>query len=384
MTSELDSLPCGHLVMDERCRVLACNAALARLAGVSAEDLRGARFDSLFTPGSRLFLQTHILPTLHADGELTEIQLSLRPRAGVDVPVLMNAVRHRRGDETRIEVVIVAMTIRARFENELVLARQAAERSERDRQQAVTELVRLRKQESLSLLAAGVAHDFNNLFCVIRGNAELVALSLAASDPARPLLAEVEAATLAASGLTAKMLAYAGAATFAFQPLGLDELLDELRSERTSASAPPPRVRWDFVRGAISLTGDRAQLRLLVEALLVNAEEASAGRTPQIRVKCRVTPLGADQLTSFVSREPRPAGGYVVLEVSDQGHGMDAAVRDRLFEPFFSTKGMGRGLGLAFVLGIVEAHRGAIQVISAPGVGTTVTVALPVRAGVTP
>jgi sigma-B regulation protein RsbU (phosphoserine phosphatase) len=113
---DLDDAPCGYLRFDERGTILHCNAGLARLVGRSVESLIGARIERLFGVPGRIFLLTHVMPTLCGTGETRELQLDLRTEAGRDVPVLWNAVM-RPGPEPRvIDVVVVEMAQRAEYE----------------------------------------------------------------------------------------------------------------------------------------------------------------------------------------------------------------------------------------------------------------------------
>jgi signal transduction histidine kinase len=136
-------------------------------------------------------------------------------------------------------------------------------------------------------------------------------------------------------------------------------------------------VAWPAAPTGARLRGDRVRLRRLLQSVITNAAESLRSVTAPIGIGTGTRAFSADELRAFRGFAPLPAGPYVTLEVRDEGRGMDAATRERLFEPFYSTKGVGRGLGLASALGIVRAHAGGIRVTSAPGVGTTVTIVLP-------
>jgi signal transduction histidine kinase len=377
----LDDAPCGHLVLDARRRIVRCNAALARLVRRERGELEGERFDALFSPPSRLFLQTHIFPTLQADGAIEEVQVTIRPREGDDVPVLINGSRCELkgigGEEgSGYAIVVFAISKRASFEAELLLAKKAAEQAQLERERAVEEIVRLRKHESLSLLAAGVAHDFNNLLCAIMGNAQLVSLGLPASHEARPLLAEIEQATSTAATLTGRMLAFAGALHLSMGRVRLPEVALECIEGRAEWRR---RVRVAPMDAAVlePIRGDRAQLAHLVQIVVSNAIEASADDAPPIEFAITHAEWARHELERFAIRGECAPGDYVRLEIVDRGHGMTAETRQRAFEPFYSTRAVGRGLGLSTAMGIVCAHRGAIELTSAPGLGTTATILLP-------
>ena len=379
MSADLNEVPCGYLRFDERGTILRCNAGLAQLVGRSVESLVGARIELLFGVPGRIFFLTHVMPTLCGTGETRELQLDLRTEAGRDVPVLWNAVM-RPGPETRvIDVVVVEMAQRAEYEAELLRARRAADEARRERERAAEQIVQLRKFESLSSLAGGIAHDFNNLLCVVLGNAQLLQDEFVPNHPARPLLSAVEEAARCAAELSGQMLAYSGRALLVVSPLSLDAVLEELRPAIAASLPGPTRITWQLAGDGATIDGDRDQLRRLISSLLQNAVDALSRPDAEIVVRSSTRTLDADALAQCHPGGATVPGAYAVVEVVDPGHGIAPESRGRLFEPFFSTKAVGRGLGLAAALGITRAHRGAIRIESAVGLGTTVTVALPRR-----
>jgi two-component system cell cycle sensor histidine kinase/response regulator CckA len=370
--------PCGHLRLDEAGRILRCNAWLAEVVGRGPGELEGERVETLLTPPARVFLHTHVMPTLRAIGSIDEVYLDLRAAAGASVPTLWNAIVCGEVGARITDVAVMVVRQRAQFERALVAARKAAEDARRDEARAVAEVVQLRKLESLATLAGGVAHDFNNLLCAIAGNVELMRGALPAAHPASEWLADTEQATRRATELAAKMLSYSGRARFAFAPVALDALLERRAAELTARAPEGVGLAVDVGPG-VTVDGDARQLELLVGSLVENAFEATAPGGEPVAVRLRAEQLDEAALGRFHVGGKAAPGRYAVLAVVDRGCGMAAAARDQLFEPFCSTKGAGRGLGLATSLGVVRAHRGAIRVESAVGLGTTVTVALPVR-----
>jgi signal transduction histidine kinase len=373
LSDALDAAPCGHLVLDARNRVLRCNAALCAMVTRDRGAVVGQRFDGLFSPPSRLFLQTHVFPTLRAEGRVEEIHLTVRRADGADLPVLLNAVCREGGEA---EVVLVTTVHRTRFERELVMARHAAERAREDRDRAVAELVRARKQESLLLLARGVAHDFNNLLCAVLGNAEFVGLSLPAQHRARQPLEELVEAAQQAARVSARLLNYAGATRFALTTHRAADLAAHLERAARSDATPGAAVLWVLEDPDVRVNVDLDAMTSMLGALLQNAREASPAGEP-ITVRLRAVAAREGGATRWPVDVLRHDGPYLELSVIDRGVGMDASTRERLFDPFFSTKAVGRGLGLAMASGIVRAHGGAVCVESAPGLGATARVLLP-------
>jgi PAS domain S-box-containing protein len=235
-------------------------------------------------------------------------------------------------------------------------------------------MVDAQRAESLGVLAGGLAHDFNNLLVAVLGNADLALREIAEGKLSRAAVENIRLAGLRAAELTDQLLAYAGrggTGTTRVEPsLVVEELL------RIIAPSIPADVKVSVdIPSKLAVRADPAQLRQVLLNLVNNARDALIGRGGAITVRA-----SSDHLTG----EPHPhdtlsapAGSYVVLEVEDDGPGMDSETRRHVFEPFFTTKQRGHGLGLAAVLGIVRAHGGGIRVISSYGTGAKFQVLWP-------
>ena len=220
-----------------------------------------------------------------------------------------------------------------------------------------------RKEESVSTLAAGVAHDFNNLLVSVLGNASLAQEFLPADNPAAGLLDGIIKAGEKAAVLTRQMLAYSGQGRFLVEAVDLSEMAAEAGAAMRESVPGNVALRLDLQTELPTVQADRRQMRQVFANLVLNAAEAMGNAGGEVMVKTGV--------------EDVDTAPYVKLEVRDTGCGMDEATKARIFEPFFSTKFTGRGLGLAAVAGIVRGHKGAIRVESAPGGGACFTVLLP-------
>lgn len=291
-------------------------------------------------------------------GQETVCQAAVGPRT---FEVLARPIR---GRESRIEGgigVAVDVTERTR----------ATEEKERLRER----LLQIQKLESLGILAGGIAHDFNNLLAGILGNAAAALAELPPGGEGRGALSDVIVGARRATELTQQMLAYAGRASSQPRSLDLSEQVRNLLAELQ------PGVRDRLVlrlEGALPpVRGDPDQLRQVLLALFANAREALDVKGGTISFSTRLVELGPAAGEGFAGGTVLPPGWYAQLEISDDGAGMDEPTRARAFDPFFSTKFAGRGLGLAAVLGIVRAHRGGVRVRSAPGAGTSVEILLP-------
>jgi two-component system, cell cycle sensor histidine kinase and response regulator CckA len=231
--------------------------------------------------------------------------------------------------------------------------------------------------ESLGALAGGIAHGFNNLLQVILGNVYLAEDCLPPESKARVRLGKITHAANQAADLALQMLAYAGKSHFVVRELDLEVLMGELSTLLGRATSKLARLSIDLAGDLPALNADSMQLRQIVLQLVTNASEAIGDEPGEVKVEIGAIECDRVFLDSFPGAAELPEGLYVSLKVSDTGCGMDEETQARVFEPFFSTKFPGRGLGLSAVLGNVQAHKGAIKVESEPGQGTKVVVLLP-------
>jgi PAS domain S-box-containing protein len=245
-----------------------------------------------------------------------------------------------------------------------------------ERKQAEERLLESAKLEGLGVLAGGIAHDFNNILTGILGNASLVLDTIPAGHENHTLLTEVVAAGERAADLTRQMLAFAGKGQFVIEPVDLSKAIQNM-AELLGATLPKGvRLSLKLANDLPPVHADAQQIQQLTFNLVINAGEAIGDRpgTVTISTGIRDFPEGAPPEPPFGSLYP---GRHVFAAVEDTGSGMDAATRARAFEPFFSTKFTGRGLGLAAAMGIARVHGGAIRVATRPGEGSRFEVLLP-------
>ena len=242
-------------------------------------------------------------------------------------------------------------------------------KAEQERQNLEAQLRQATKMEAIGRLAGGVAHDFNNILTGILGYAEMLERSLPEGHPARGYAAEIRGGGERAADLTGQLLAFARKQVIeprVIQPNGVvarsEKMLRRLIGEDVELRVLPGDNLWN-------VRADPTQLDQVLVNLAINARDAmpSGGR-----LLIETANVVLDGEAHRMGDEP-VSGEFVVLAVSDDGQGMDAETRDRIFEPFFSTKGPGQGtgLGLATVYGIVSQNDGVITVYSEPGHGTT-------------
>jgi len=233
------------------------------------------------------------------------------------------------------------------------------------------------RTRSLALLAQGVAHDFNNLLVVIMGSLELIRTDLPPDSPLEAVAQEGWDAARRAAHLTRQILTFSGSARSRVQDVLLNELVVESLGILRSTVPPEVEVTFQAAPGLAPVPGDPAQLQQMVTNLVTNAFDALEGRGGAVTVATAMGRFEEVPLKDAALAPSSTHGRFVSLEVRDTGEGMDAATMRHMFDPFFTTRFTGRGLGLAAVLGIVRGHGGAILVHSEPGEGTGVEVLLP-------
>lgn len=253
----------------------------------------------------------------------------------------------------------------------------AEERRELDRR-----LQEMQKLESLGVLAGGIAHDFNNLLTTILGNANLARMEVAPQSPVHPFLEQIEKTSLRAAELCRQMLAYSGKGKFVVQRVDLNALLREVTHLLEVSISKKAVLRFRLTEPLPPVIADATQMRQVVMNLVINASEAIGERSGVISLATGLIHTDKAYLEETCLPNELEEGEYVYLEVADTGVGMDELTKARVFEPFFSTKFTGRGLGLAAVHGIVRGHRGTIKVYSEAGRGSTFKVLLPAAEGV--
>jgi PAS domain S-box-containing protein len=335
------------------------NDAFRELLGYSREELaQGLLNWKAVTPPSDAALDRQAMESLKATGLCPPYEKNFLDRQGGLIPVLLGAALLRANPP---EGVAYAVDLRP-FKKLEERLRQA------------------QKMESLGMLAGGIAHDFNNLLTGILGNASLIQMRDTCDEPTRLLASRIEQAADSAADLTRQMLAYAGKGRFVIQPVNLSHVVHEMVPLLEISLSKKARLQIDCLQNIPLIETDLSQIRQILMNLIINASEALGDNVGDIRISTGVFDADAEYLShAHVATQATP-GRYVFIEVTDTGCGMSETTLSKIFEPFFSTKFVGRGLGLSAIAGIVRTHQGGIVVTSQPGRGTTFRVLLPARA----
>ena len=250
-------------------------------------------------------------------------------------------------------------------------------RAEEERRRLEGQMQHVQKLESLGVLAGGIAHDFNNLLVGILGQAGLALSELDPESALHDRITQIQRSAQHAADLTNQMLAYSGKGRFVLQSSDLSEIVGEMTHLLRAAVSKSAEIVLDLHQSLPAFEGDPVQIRQVIMNLITNASDAVGESGGTIVVQTGQMHASRAYLADAWIGADQPEGAYVFAEVQDTGCGMDAATLARIFDPFFSTKFTGRGLGLAAVLGIVRGHHGAIKIASQPGAGTTFRVLLP-------
>jgi two-component system cell cycle sensor histidine kinase/response regulator CckA len=336
---------------------------VARLTGYELEELAKLDWRKVVHPDD---LQS-ILDSAGAliDGELVEVPFRILTKSG-ETRWLESHSLAKRDEETGQMRAIGAI----RDVSDRKLASEQEERQHLHEREA-------QRLESLGVLAGGIAHDFNNLLAVIAGNVELAAGELTDPRALQQRLDRIRSATDYAVALTDQILTYAGRSSLDVSPIDFGTVVTGMLDLLRASVSPKCRIELSSGVDLPAIEGDETQIRQVIMNLVTNACESLGDAGGTITLRTGHMRADADYLADTHGTADPPEGDYVFIEVADAGPGVHADNHARVFEPFFSTKFSGRGLGLAAVHGIVHAHRGVIRLESEPGHGTRFRVLLP-------
>jgi two-component system, cell cycle sensor histidine kinase and response regulator CckA len=250
-------------------------------------------------------------------------------------------------------------------------------RAQEEMRQIQVQMSQSQRLESMGAMARGVAHDFNNMLMAMIGNADLALMDLTEDHPAHESVEQIHATALHASGLTNQMLSYAGKGRFTPESLDLNAVIRDMDQMLRAVLPKSTKLNFQLAEGLPPIKGDAGQMQQVVVNLVGNAGDAIGEVGGEVTVSTEAAEIDASFFAGTVVTETLPTGRYVAIEITDTGAGMTPEVVERAFEPFFTTRFIGRGLGLASVLGIVRGHDGAVRLESEPGLGTKVRVILP-------
>lgn len=363
LNSITQTAPMG--VMFVRNRVIEwCNDRLCQMLGYSREEIVGSSTRELYESWEEYErIGEELYKGLKGD-VMNWIETKWRAKNGEFIDIRINAaLRNPNNPEDGIVGGIIDIREQKKFEQEQEKMRER--------------MYQIQKVQSLETLAGGVAHDFNNLLMAMIGSAELALHELPEISTARDYLNSIIIAGKKGAELAQQMLSYAGRKKLLTNRVNVNKMVEEMSQIIKSSISKKVVLKLDLAEQIPLVEGDATQLSQVIMNLVINANEAIGEKSGLIIVRTSAVVCDSKYLDTLFLPGELKEGLYVVLEVVDTGCGMDEETKKHIFEPFYSTKFTGRGLGLASVLGTIKSHHGGIKLYSEKGKGTAFKIFLP-------
>ncbi len=315
---------------------------------------------------------------VHPDYRIMVTERMNRMSLGEHVPSVEEKLLRKNGEVFDAEVQGCPVIFQGK-QAFLVICRDSTADKKREHELAELrlQLEHAQRLESLGVLAGGIAHDFNNLLAAIMGNAELAALEIDADTKAAKFLRNVDEACDRASILCRQMLAYAGKGEFTMKPIELGAYLKGMEALLHATIGKKAIVDVEIEEGMPPVLVDPAQFQQVILNLIVNASDAIGDQEGEILIHVEQAQLKKRSLLRYHHGRAMEEGTYAPIRVKDNGCGMDEETQARIFDPFFSTKNTGHGLGLSAIMGIIQRHKGGLRVRSARGQGCEFEILIP-------
>ena len=346
----LDSMSEGILELTHDARIVYANPPAVSLIGEHQKNILSLHLPDFFHGNDRQKIQS-MFDTAHSTSQVVT----------TDSPLNMN--------KKLVELKI--LPLEKEKDKTLIMLSDVTEQKRRE-----TQLQRAQKMEAVGTLAAGIAHDFNNLLMGIQGYTSLMLLNIDAGCSYYEMLKSIEKQVKSGSRLTRQLLGYAREGKYEIKLINLNQLVNDT-AETFGRTKKNIIIHKDLAKGLYPIEADEEQIEQVMLNLFINAADAMPGGG-EIFLQTRNT---TDKEIKSGLYNKAKAGNYVMLTFADTGTGMDEKTMERIYDPFFTTKEMGRGtgLGLASTYGIIKGHGGYIDVASEMGINTTFKIYLPVK-----
>jgi len=370
LTAILEATPDFVATADPEGRVNYLNSSARKLFNISpSADLSRYSIRDFHDPEMLERVESELIPKA-IEHSVWTMESKFKHSSGGNVPVSQVLLAHRNSEGKVAYLSTIARDL------------SAIKQAEEERYKMELQVRHVQRLESLGVLAGGIAHDFNNLLMIVLGHADMGLSELPLTSPVRTRLKQIETLACRAAELTHQMLAYSGKGKFTIQPIDLNAFVEEMIQLLEISVAKTAELKLELQRPLPMIEADASQIRQVLMNLITNASEAIGDKPGMIMVSTSMVEAGPNYFKNAFIADPevRP-GPYICIEVSDTGSGMDLDTMSKIFDPFYTTKFTGRGLGLAAVLGIVRGHNGAIAVYSEVGKGTTFRVHFPPMEG---
>jgi PAS domain S-box-containing protein len=331
-------------------RFVSVNAAFLAVTGLSREAVVGKTVDQVIPEPSLAYVLGKYRQAIQEKTTVLWEETSDYPTGRLTGEVSVAPVFDNKGTCTHLVGSVHDIT-ELRRTQELAFARQ--------------------KLETVGTLANGIAHDFNNILGAVLAQADLALSELAPDSAPTGELKAIRDAAMRGAEIVRELLIYAGSESPVLVPLDISKVIEEMFGLLKVSVSKHATIEMNLPKDLPAVRANPAQISQLLMNLVTNASDAIGARTGMIRVMARRVAAASGAAGSSTERD------YVQLEVSDTGCGMKFETQAKVFEPFFSTKSMGRGIGLAVVDGIVRSLGGTIRLESEPGKGTVIRISLP-------
>lgn len=358
-----DFAPVGYVTIDKKGAIIEANLTVAKLFQTPRNELIGTWLSQSFPACDADVLYLHYQATRKGSGAHS-CELTLEIKGTTRYVRLDSVLAETDNPEGDLRTAFTDLTDQRRAEMQSLAAND--------------QLLEGQRLSAIGTLTSGVAHDFGNLLVPILTHAELLAMTFAAGSAQKEHVDRILAATHAAADLCTQMRQYVGSGETEKTPLSLSALLRSDAALLDSMTSESVQVSFHSDDSTPSINGDSTQLRRLLMNLVTNASEAIGKHEGVIAISAKSVRLSGDEIdTLILDEDALLAGDYVMVEVSDDGCGMDAQTLKRVFDPFFSTKVSGRGLGMAATFGIIRSHGAGVKIDSRLGRGTSVKIYFP-------
>lgn len=351
-----EKAPVAYQSLDAQGNFIEVNETWLSMLGYTKEDVIGNHFSMFLHPDWKEHFQEHF-PRFKAVGEVLGAEFVMRKKDGTDVLVASQGKigTNARGEFQQTHCVFQDITM--------------LRKAETDRKQLEDWLIESQKMDAISTLAGGIAHDFNNMLGVISGNVSMALSVLNEDHELYKMLSDAQEGAKQAQHLTHQLLTFARGGEPVKSIADINSLLQE--TVRFATSGTKARCDFNLADNVSPVEVDAGQFHQAISNLIINAIQAM----PEggiIQIETENTDTGSPQSI------PLPQGAYVRINIADHGTGIPPEHMSKIFNPFYTTKHQGNGLGLATTFSIIRRHHGYISVESEPGVGTTFNIYLPV------
>ncbi|MBI4682147.1 MAG: response regulator [Nitrospirae bacterium] len=358
----LESVGEGFIVIDKEYRIISANRAFCEYVKRPVEDITGKHcYEVSHYVNKPCYEKGEECPVRHTfeTGKPHTVIHTHYDNDGKPsyVEIRSYAMKNESGETISVIELINDITERKKLESQL---RQA------------------QKMEAVGLLAGGVSHDFNNILTAIVGYGNLLKMKMREDDPLRHNVTQILASVDRGANLTHSLLAFSRKQVMNPRPVNFNTIVESVYKLLKRLIGEDIELKTLLTSEDVTVMADSGQIEQVLMNLATNARDAMPGGG-RLTIETERTELSGEYV---IGHGFGVTGPYVQISVTDNGTGMDEATRAKLFEPFFSTKevGKGTGLGLAMIYGIIKQHNGYVNVYSEPGEGTTFKIYLPVIA----